>query len=99
MARSLSAGEDVTRGQPRTLMSSCGKMSIREQMTSTRSRNWLKAGQRRQGNAGKRGREPQMTFTTPLMTATRKDGLRNGRHVSRPATLARPRNHDLRANR
>lgn len=98
MARSLFAGEDVTRGPPPTLMSLCGKMSIREQMISTRWRSWLKVGRRPRENAGKRGREPRMTFTMLLTTATRKEEARNERHGSRPATSGRRRNRDLRAN-
>lgn len=98
MARSLFADEGATRGRPPTLMSLCGKMSIREQMISTRWKNWLKVGRRRRENAGQRGREPRMTFTMPLMAATTKKGFRNERLGSRPATLAHPRSHDLRAS-
>lgn len=98
MARSLFVGEGVTQGRPRTLMSLCGKMSTREQTIFTRSRSWLKVGRRRQENEGQRGREPRMSFTMPLKTATRKDRARNGPHGSRPVTRVRPRNHDLRAN-
>lgn len=98
MARSLFAGGGVTRGPPRTLMSLCGKTSTREQMIFTRWRSWLRVGRRRQENAGQRGREPRMNFTMPLTTATRKEGAKNERHGSRPATSVRRRNHDLRAN-
>lgn len=98
MAKSLFAVEGVTRGLPRTLMSLCGKMSIREQMISTRWRSWLKVGRRRRENAGQRGRGLRMTFTMPLTTATRREEARNERHGSRPANSVRRRNHDLRAN-
>lgn len=98
MARSLFADGGATRGRPPTLMSLCGKMFIREQTISTRWRSWLKVGRRRQGNASQRGREPRMTFTMPLMAATTKKGSRSERHGSRPATLAHPKSHDLRAS-
>lgn len=79
-------------------MSLCGKTSIGEQTISTPWRSWLKARQKRRENAAQEGRGPRMTSMMLTETAMRKKEARSERHGSRPATLVRRRNHDLRAN-
>lgn len=98
MARSLFAGEVAIQGRPPTLMSLCGKTSIRELMISTSWKTWFRVEQRRRGNGSQRGRVPQMLFMILPRKVARIQGARNERHGSQQTTLARRKNHALQAS-